>query len=57
MRHTADAPDAVKHHRRMGVAMPDVQLHRGGPICAQSANPTPAIGRLTVLLLIPVPQH
>lgn len=36
-------------YRRMGVAIPDVQLHRGGPGCAQSANPMPAIARLTVL--------
>jgi hypothetical protein len=53
MRHTADAPDAVKHLCRMGVPIPDVQLHRGGPCCAESANPTPAIGRLTVLLCFP----
>ncbi|KAL6697654.1 hypothetical protein J3F84DRAFT_369603 [Trichoderma pleuroticola] len=38
---------------RMGVPIPDVQLHRGGPCCAESANPTPAIGRLTVLLCFP----
>lgn len=41
---------------RMGVPKPDVQLHRGGPCCAESANPTPAIDRLTVLLLLAVPS-